>query len=167
MRSTAPTSLAAPSIASVRGRSSSTGTISSTRPGRRESTTTRLLLDGIDADPGARTADLAVVVHPLRPADPASGDMVTLGREPRHDVVILDASVSRFHAFARRAEGGQFQIQDAGSTNGTTVNGRSVLQRGAGPPTPLKPGDTLRLGQVEFTFTDAGGLRSFVTKAAR
>src|SRR5919106_3812256 len=41
MRSTACTNAGSPSIASVRGRFSSTGTISSTRPGRRDSTMTR------------------------------------------------------------------------------------------------------------------------------
>ena len=44
------------------------------------------------------------------------------------------------------------------------MNGASVPPRGAGPPTPLKPGDNVRLGQVEFTFTDARALREFVLK---
>jgi hypothetical protein len=47
------------------------------------------------------------------------------------------------------------------SSNGTSVNGISVMARGVGPPTPVKPGDTVRIGQVEFTFTDARALHEF------
>jgi hypothetical protein len=129
--------------------------------GRRGETTTHLLLDD---DPAGRTADLGHCVYPLRPQPGSPGQLVTLGRESRHDVVIPDASVSRFHAFAKLADDGRFLLQDAGSTNGTSVNGASVPGRGAGPPTPLGPGDTVRLGQIEFTFTDAAGLRSFVLR---
>ena len=131
--------------------------------GRRGESTTHLLLG--DDDPAARTADLGLAVYPLRPKRESPSDLVTLGRESRHDLVIPDASVSRFHAFAKRAPDGRFLIQDAESTNGTSVNGRSVPSRGPGPAEPLNPGDTVRLGQVEFTFTDAAGLRSFVQKA--
>jgi hypothetical protein len=127
--------------------------------------TTQLLLD-VDVEPAARTANLATVVYPLRSKSSAGGELVTIGRETNHDVVIPDMSISRFHAFAKRAANGSFQLQDVGSTNGTAVNGASVPPRGAGPPTAVKPGDTVRLGQLECTFTDAAGLRSFVTKTA-
>ena len=129
-------------------------------------TSTQMLLDGVDDDPGAHTADLATVVYPLRQKDGSSGHLVTVGRESRHDIVIPDKSVSRFHAFVRLGGDGAFLVQDMGSTNGTSVNGTSVAPRGAGPPTRLKPGDNVRIGQVEFTFTDARALREFALKAA-
>jgi hypothetical protein len=51
-----------------------------------ESTSTRLFLEGVDEEPGAHTADLAVVVYRLRPKDgPAGGHLVTIGRDSRHD----------------------------------------------------------------------------------
>ena len=53
---------------------------------------------------------------------------------------------------------------DAGSTNGTTVNGVSVPPKGAGAPVDLKTGDSVRLGQMEFTFLEAEALREFVLK---
>jgi hypothetical protein len=134
---------------------------------RSESSTNLLLDDGDDDAADGRTAGLAIVVYPMRPRDPAKGPMVTLGREPRQDVVIPDMSVSRFHAFAKPGPDGALMLQDAGSTNGTTVNGQSVLTTGAGPARRLKPGDNVRLGHVELTFTDARALREFVLQKAR
>jgi pSer/pThr/pTyr-binding forkhead associated (FHA) protein len=122
--------------------------------GKQSESSTNLLLDD-DDEPAGRTANLAIVVYPMRPRDPAKGPMVTLGRESRQDVVIPDMSVSRFHAFAKPGPDGALLIQDAGSTNGTMVNGESVLTGGAGPARRLKPGDNVRLGHVELTFTDA------------
>lgn len=128
---------------------------------RTADSTTYLQLDD-ESDPGDRTADLATLIYPLRGPQGVPADIVTLGRESRHDVVIPDASVSRFQAFLKRDANGAFLIQDVESTNGTAVNGTSVPSRGAGSPVALKPGDTVRLGQVEATFTDAAGLQSFV-----
>lgn len=129
------------------------------------STSTRLLLDGVDQDPDARTAELSVVIYPLRPRKEQTGHLVTVGRDARHDVVIPDSSISRFHAFAKCNEDGTCLIQDMASTNGTTVNGNSVPARGAGEPVPVKPGDTIRFGQVKFTFSDARALREFALQA--
>lgn len=131
---------------------------------RRNEPTTELLLDD-ESDPAERTADLGITVYPLRPAASSPGTLVTVGRGTGHDVLIPDASISRFHAFAKQGPDGEFMLQDADSTNGSSVNGTSVATRGAGPPTPLKPGDTVRLGRMEFTFVDAPGLRSFVLEA--
>jgi pSer/pThr/pTyr-binding forkhead associated (FHA) protein len=57
---------------------------------------------------------------------------------------------------------GRFQIQDANSTNGTTVNGTSVPAQGHGLAVDLKSGDNVRLGQVELTFLSGPALRDFV-----
>ena len=135
--------------------------------GHKSESSTNLLLDGDDDEPAGRTANLAVVVYPLRPRDSAQGSMVTLGRESRQDVVIPDMSVSRFHAFAKPGPDGALVLQDAGSTNGTTVNGESVLTTAAGPPRRLEPGDNVRLGHIELTFTDARALREFALQTAR
>jgi len=132
-------------------------------PANPDATSTEVLLDDGD-DVHSQTADLSIVVHCLRSAN--DGHLVTLGRGRENDVVISDPSISRFHAFAKRDPGAGFLIQDAGSTNGTTAGGVNVPARGAGPPAALRPGTTVRLGQVEFTFTDAAGLHSFAGKAA-
>jgi hypothetical protein len=118
-----------------------------------------------EEDQRAATADIAVLVFPLQAAPGAPGDLITIGREDRNDTVVPDPSISRFHAFLKRTPDGGSSIQDAGSTNGTTVNGASVLARGAGEPTSLKAGDTVRLGQVEFTFLDVPAFRQFALAA--
>ena len=89
---------------------------------------------------------------------------MTVGRAPDSDVVIPDRSISRRHAFLKRGADGAWLILDAGSSNGTTVNGASVLVRGAGRPTSLQPGNTIRLGALEFTFADARGVSEFASK---
>ncbi|MCG8587702.1 MAG: FHA domain-containing protein [Proteobacteria bacterium] len=125
---------------------------------------TEVLLED-DPDPNGATADLSILVHSL--CGTGDAHLVTMGRGGNNDIVVRDPSVSRFHAFAKHGDDGGFLLQDAGSTNGTTVDGVSVAARGAGAPTLLTPGATVRMGQVEFTYTDAAGLRTFAAGAAR
>ena len=111
-------------------------------------------------EPEGNTGALATLVYPLRSAV----HIVSVGRSRDNDVVIPDHSVSRRHAFLKREANGAFVVLDAGSSNGTSVNGKPVLTKGAGPPTPLTPGCTLRLGSLEFTFVHGAGLRGFAAK---
>ena len=131
--------------------------------GRNATSATEMLLGLECDDPSANTVNVAVVVYPLRQRAESKGHLVTIGRDPKHDVVIPDPTVSRFHAFGK-LDCGAFLIHDEGSCNGTTVNGSFVPGRGMGQPTRLKPGDTVKLGQVETTFTDARALRDFALK---
>ena len=97
------------------------------------------------------------MVFPIRSAV----HIATLGRAADNDVVIPDSSISRHHALIKRRDGGGFLILDAGSSNGTIVNGQNVLVRGHGPATPVKSGDNLRVGAVDFTFLDAERFRDY------
>jgi hypothetical protein len=117
-------------------------------------------LDGLDEPAMARTAGLSQMVYALRAQ--SAGHLVTVGRASNNDVVVNDSSVSRFHAFLKPMGDGRFAIHDAGSTNGTTVNGTNAPAQGYGDPLELKSGDNLHLGQVELTFLDAKALREFV-----
>jgi FHA domain-containing protein len=121
-----------------------------------DSFSTHLALLG---DEEAQTGAIATWVYALR----SSVHLVTLGRAHDCDVVIPDRSVSRRHALIKRDDG-RFLVLDAGSSNGTSINGRNVLTRGAGPPSPLAPGDTLRLGSLEFTFAPASAVREMAAK---
>ena len=92
--------------------------------------------------------------------------MITLGRARNNDVPITDISVSKLHAWIRRGDNGafthgDFSITDAGSRNGTFVNGVAVSRE----PHPLPVGARVRLGLVEFWFVDAGGLHQALRSA--
>lgn len=67
----------------------------------------------------------------------------TLGRDPSADVCVDDVSVSRRHATLIR-RGSTWSIADAGSTNGTYVNGARVGERN------LKHGDRIQVGNAEL-----------------
>lgn len=72
-----------------------------------------------------------------------------LGRSDEVDCPINHRSVSREHAEIRR-EGDQFVIEDLGSANGVTVNGRPAKNA------ELRSGDIIELGQVVFRYVGAG-----------
>lgn len=74
------------------------------------------------------------------------GDSVTIGRDPGNDVVLLgDPKVSRSHAeFHQR--GGQWILQDLGSSNGTKVNQRRIQEH------PLRDGDRIQLGATTIVY---------------
>ena len=61
------------------------------------------------------------------------------------DVVLTDKKVSRKHATVRY-EGGEFQIADLDSSNGTFVNEEKVQKH------DLIDNDIIKLGDVEFDF---------------
>jgi putative peptide zinc metalloprotease protein len=73
--------------------------------------------------------------------------VTTIGRNPDNDVVIDDASVSRYHARVVRTEQG-FVVEDLGSLNDTTVDGRSA----AGARAAVRDGSVLTVGDVELRF---------------
>jgi hypothetical protein len=74
------------------------------------------------------------------------GPKAVIGRSKECDCVLRDPNVSRRHAELRRAETGDWQIADLGSTNGVKVNGRLVSS------SRLRPGDEVTLGTTTFSF---------------
>jgi len=75
-----------------------------------------------------------------------------VGRKPECDITVPDKTVSRQHAELEIATGGDCFVTDLGSHNGTSVNGLRVTNR-----VPVKLGDTIMFGQVEFRLTDESG----------
>ncbi len=130
----------------------------------KSATSTEVLLLDSGEEVGERTAGVSVRVLPIRAAENSHAHLITVGRAANNDVTICDISVSRFHAFFKRAPSGGFQLHDAGSTNGTIVNETSVCTKEAGPPTDLRSGDNIRFGQVDVTFLEVDALRSYVAK---
>ena len=80
----------------------------------------------------------------------ALGDGATsIGRSSASDIVLKsDDYASGRHARLTR-HGGLLYVEDMGSTNGTFVNGRKTV--GA---TPLRHGDTVRIGSTSFRYEE-------------
>jgi DNA-binding NtrC family response regulator len=72
-------------------------------------------------------------------------DAITLGRSRQCEVMLPDDSVSRTHAAIRR-DGDRYRVLDLQSTAGTFLGGSRVSDAF------LRPGDELRLGNVELSF---------------
>src|SRR5690606_10389293 len=72
-----------------------------------------------------------------------------VGRHPDNDVVVMLESISRFHAEFEQQEG-IIVLRDLGSRNGTFLNGHTVRN-----PGPVRSGDRIQFGNVEFVFRSA------------
>jgi hypothetical protein len=72
----------------------------------------------------------------------------TIGRDAACDLVLYDMTVSRTHAGLRR-EAGAWLLSDAGSMNGTRLNGWRVTE-----PVPLRAGDRVSFGSMTLVVTD-------------
>jgi serine phosphatase RsbU (regulator of sigma subunit)/pSer/pThr/pTyr-binding forkhead associated (FHA) protein len=69
-----------------------------------------------------------------------------LGRHPDCHIVVDAGAVSRFHAKVIR-KGVDFLLEDAGSRNGTFLNGQAIKK-----PELLREGDRVRISEVELMF---------------
>src|SRR4051794_30527592 len=78
-------------------------------------------------------------------------DKTTIGRVEDNTFQIAEPSVSSHHCEIL-LRGTDVVVKDLNSTNGTFINNDKVTE------TVLKPGQTLRLGQIEMRLeTEAGG----------
>jgi pSer/pThr/pTyr-binding forkhead associated (FHA) protein len=86
------------------------------------------------------------------------GEVVSIGRHPKNDVVLNDPTLSRFHARIERRQRHWNLIVEPNAQNGLTLNGQRLLGEKA-----LKPGDKFQLGRFVVVFhlqPDDGALGS-------
>ena len=76
-------------------------------------------------------------------------DVPTIGRHPESDVFLDDVTVSRRHAEIER-RGQLLEISDAGSLNGTYVNGERIER------VALAEGDQLQVGKYRLVVVVGG-----------
>ena len=98
---------------------------------------------------------LVFAVHRKGAAGPKI--FISVGRAEKNNVFIPDMSLSIFHAFFTQTQDGRFLLQDAGSKNGTFIDGRAVPAQAQGQAMPVQDGASVRFGQVELTFLSAAG----------
>jgi pSer/pThr/pTyr-binding forkhead associated (FHA) protein len=89
-------------------------------------------------------------VAPVVKSQPNFPSMITVGRTANNDIVIGDSQVSKFHAWFR-LDGGTIKLEDAGSSNGTFVDGKQIHK---GSPLQVTPGAVLRFAMVEMRLVD-------------
>ncbi len=82
----------------------------------------------------------------LKQEVPLHGDSLRIGRDPKSQVRINDATVSRYHAEIFR-RGGSYFLEDKKSTNGTRRNGRLVIEK-----ILLENKDKIAIGNVVLIF---------------
>jgi adenylate cyclase len=78
---------------------------------------------------------------------PLVGKTFSLGRSKDNNVVFTSTKVSRRHALVHAQGGAEFSLVDLGSSNGTHLNGRRVIQ-----PVALQSGDVIQIGEQSLTF---------------
>ncbi len=72
-------------------------------------------------------------------------DPLTVGRNPKNDIVLLDKTISRQHAkFSKSNEG--YVVEDISSGSGVLVNGRREKRM------VLQSGDSIEMGEFKFVF---------------
>jgi len=77
-------------------------------------------------------------------------DKFTLGRGAEAKITIPDPFLSAVHVqFLKEADGG-WAVLDNASTNGTMVNGETVVNE----PCAIKTGDLIKVGQLNFIFVE-------------
>lgn len=132
----------------------------------REQTVPVLLVPLLDGET-SRSATQVLVVHveggrprfhpyevaPLRkrPHSNLFKNLITLGRAGNNDIEVKSREVSKFHAFFMSdPHSGVVRVTDAGSTNGTFVNGRRLLAKQEAAD--LAGGDPLSFGGLRVMF---------------
>ena len=95
---------------------------------------------------------LAGYLQPPRPPTlmlpSGTKDSFTIGRDAACDLVLSHMTVSRSHAGLRRQAGG-WLLSDAGSMNGTRLNGWRVTE-----PVPVRAGDEVMFGALTLIVTE-------------
>jgi pSer/pThr/pTyr-binding forkhead associated (FHA) protein len=93
------------------------------------------------------------------PAFVLAEESQTIGRDATNGIVVADGSISTRHATITRTKTAFF-IEDAGSRNGTFVNGEKVTEK-----RQLGDNDVIRLGKVIFVFNIAAEIKRGETTA--
>ena len=73
--------------------------------------------------------------------------IINVGKLSTSNLRLEDVNVSRKHAVIERLEDGGWRVTDLGSTNGTYLNDKRVVQ------SAIKDGDVLRMGESEITVS--------------
>src|SRR3954468_13967409 len=88
-----------------------------------------------------------------------TGDEFVIGRDDTADLQILDTRASRRHASLRVLPGGNAELRDMESSNGTLLNGAPVKSA------VLSGNEKIRIGDTEMSFFPVDPIRAKTTAA--
>jgi len=96
---------------------------------------------------------LRVVAGPdmLKFASIYPGEKVVIGRDDTCELTLTEVSVSRRHAIIHSSDEGQLSLEDLGSTNGTSYNGKKVTSS-----IDIEAGAQLQVGGVTMRIESLG-----------
>ena len=107
------------------------------------------------SDRGFETTAVALgrVLQGLRDQDPEvyglaearQIGMTTVGRAPNNDIVLASDTISKFHAYFKKTATDEYAVADAGSRNGTRVNGIQIHRHS---PQILKGGELIEFART-------------------
>jgi len=119
----------------------------------------RPVLPGDEKEQKKKGSACIVLLHPPGPdigrRTPLKGTNYLVGRETDADLIVNRSSVSRQHARLSQAPGGEWTVQDLGSTNGTFVNEERI-----GASVGLGDGDQVRFGDAIYKFLIGSNVES-------
>ncbi len=75
----------------------------------------------------------------------------TLGRQAGNKIIVSEPGVSRIHARIYRDDRGLWMVNDLDTANGTFVNERRIDR-----PTPIRPGDVIRVSATQLRVLAEG-----------
>ncbi|MCA9607556.1 MAG: FHA domain-containing protein [Myxococcales bacterium] len=108
---------------------------------------------GLDFDRG--------IVYPLVKRTVRFPTVILVGRSSSNDVQIAHHSISKLHARIR-VEGDVFEVEDAGSLNGTFAGGTRITA-----PVTMTAGDRLGLGTQDFFVHSSARLVDVLRRIGR
>jgi FHA domain-containing protein len=95
---------------------------------------------------GSRTPTTGQLLFPDGQVHVLDSRSLNLGRSAENDIALEDDFASARHARIEPRRDGVW-VSDAGSTNGTYVNGSKLAK-----PHRLKPGDVIRVGSTDLRY---------------
>jgi hypothetical protein len=112
-----------------------------------------------------RSASLALIhrVFPIVKAAGAQIGPISVGRTAENDVIIPEQSISKRHCTFELGEG-TMAIRDAGSTNGTLLNGSPLAPDAA---VPLCGGESITMGRFKLVYETPAGFLELVSNLVK
>jgi hypothetical protein len=115
--------------------------------------------------PSIPTGALAAEVHEIKKkGDRPFHGQIGVGRARNVDVCLPLARLSKYHGYFSELEGGGYAFTDAGSTNGTLVNGVRLERK---VTSPLQDGVEMTLGPYRFVFYGPDAFCEMVVRRAQ